>query len=609
MCGIIGYAGSRNAAPLLLQGLRRLEYRGYDSAGVATLTCEGIAHRRAVGKLVNLEALLEKEPLLGTVGIGHNRWATHGKPTVENAHPHTSCNGRVAVVHNGTIENYIELRKELEAEGCTFSSETDTEVVAHLVERALRTGVPSLEDAVAASLTHLRGAYALAIISAEHPGEIVAARLSSALFIGFGAEGVMLSSDEVGFNGSASEVLALEDGEVATLCADGSRRLRGVSAEDMQARITPPSVSLDDIDKGGYPHLMLKEIDEQPDAIRNVLRGRLGTNSIKLGGVEAIKGRLADSRRIYMVACGTSYHAALFGKRLIEGLVRIPVEVALASEFFHEDVLVDKRDSVIGVSQSGSTFDTLRAIELAKKRKALTFGITNRVGSELAQLTGAGIYLHVGPECAVASTKAFTGQATAFALLALRLAYERGYMQDIQPLIRGLAMLPKWVEQALRTRAQIQSIVASISKAQRAIFIGRGYGVPLALEGALKLKEVAYIDAHGYAAGELKHGPLALVEEGTPVVAVALRSKVHTAMLANMEEAKARGAHVIALATQGDYEVPCVADECIELPDIPEELMAIVGAIPLQLLAYEWGVAKGLDVDQPRNLAKSVTVG
>lgn len=612
MCGIIGYTGSRNAAPFLLHGLSRLEYRGYDSAGVATIEESGIVRERILGKPGNLEHVLRRNPLFGTTGIGHNRWATHGKPSQENAHPHISNNGRVAVVHNGTIENHNELRAELEEKGFRMESETDTEVIAHLVEHELRQSNMSLQEAVEAVLVQLRGTYGLAVISADCPGEIVAARLSSPLFLGFGAEGILLSSDEVGFNGSVSGVLALRDGDIATLHANGSYALKGVSYSEMQTRVCPPSVSLDDIDRGGHPHLMLKEILEQPDVTANALRGRVNAHKggVKLGGIERVEERFARSRRIVITACGTSYHAALAGKRLIEGLARIPVEVAFASEFFHEDPILDANDTVVGISQSGATFDTLRALELAKKRGALALGITNRVGSELAELTDAGVYLHVGPECAVASTKAYTGQCAVLTLIALRLAHIRGTSPDrIQPLLEGLELLPEWMAEALKTREQVKKIALTYQASGRAIFIGRGHGSPLALEAALKLKEIAYVDTHGYPAGELKHGPLALIEEGTPVIAIAFRDSLQSAMFANMEEAKSRGARIIALATRGDDAVHAVAHHVVELPDMPAELAAIVGAVPLQLLAYEWGVAKGCDVDQPRNLAKSVTVG
>lgn len=612
MCGIIGYTGRAEAASFLVQGLLQLQYRGYDSAGLATLAPGHIERRRVLGSPEGLVPLLEHTPLMGTTGIGHTRWATHGKASVANAHPHLSQNGRVAVVHNGTIENYSVLRVELEQQGYVFASQTDTEVVAHMVEQELR-GQKSLAAAVAAVLPHLRGTYAFAIISTDSPGEVVVARLSSPLFLGFGQEGVRISSDEIGFGGQVSSILALRDGDVATVRADGSYLLEGASTDEMAGRIFPATLSLEKIDKGEHPFFMMKEICEQPSAVQDTLRGRILPNytGVKLGGIQSMGDKLTHAQRIILLACGTSYHAALIGKQLIEGLARVPVEVAFASEFMHTDPLIDGRDVAIGISQSGATFDTLRAVELAKRRGAVTLGITNRVGSELANITDAGIYLHVGPEIAVASTKAFTGQVTALVLLAVHLASLRGVAKPmrVEPLLRGLDMMVQWMSSALYMQRQIEDIVAAYVNARQVLFIGRGVNAPLALEGALKLKEVAYVNAHAHPAGELKHGHLSLVEEGTPVIAIAPKDALQEAMCTAVEEAKSRGAHIILLGTQGDARAAALAHHHVGLPEVPMELFPILGAIPLQLLAHAWGVAKGCNVDRPRNLAKSVTVG
>lgn len=612
MCGIIGYTGLAEATPFLVQGLLQLQYRGYDSAGLATLAPAHIERRRVLGSPEGLVPLLGQKPLVGTTGIGHTRWATHGKASVANAHPHLSQNGRIAVVHNGTIENYSALRVELQYQGYVFASQTDTEVVAHMVEQELRSQ-KSLAAAVAAVLPRLRGTYALAVISVDSPGEIVVARLSSPLLLGFGQGGVLISSDEVGFSGHVSSVLALRDGDIATVRADGSYLLEGVSADAMAERISPATISLEEIGKGAHSCFMMKEICEQPGAMQDTLRGRIlpDYTGVKLGGVDKVAGRLTHTQRIIFLACGTSYHAALVGKQLIEGLARIPVEVAFASEFMHTDPLIDSQDVAIGISQSGATFDTLRAMELAKRCGALTLGITNRVGSELASMTDAGIYLHVGPEIAVASTKAFTGQVAVLTLLAVHLASLRGVAKPMQvePLLRGLDMMMQWMSSALYMHKQIEDIVAAYVNARQVLFIGRGVNAPLALEGALKLKEVAYVNAHAHPAGELKHGPLSLIEEGTPVIAIAPQDALQEAMFSAIEEAKARGAHIILLGTQGDARAEALSHHYIGLPKVPMELFPILGALPLQLLAYAWGVAKGCNVDRPRNLAKSVTVG
>lgn len=609
MCGIIGYIGEQKAAPLLIEGLKRLEYRGYDSAGIAVvgspdgLDILTVNRVRSVGKVENLSAALSGVSVDGTLGIGHTRWATHGGPSQRNAHPHWSSDSMVAVVHNGIIENHEALRAELEKQYCVFESETDTEVLPHLIRRELKNGV-SLEKAVASALAQVEGAYAIAVVSAEHPDEIVAACNSSPLVVGIGEKELYLASDELAFGGKVSAVAHLKDGEVVVLKRNGSYTFRGIPPAEVKTRLEKPGVA-DEINKGGHAHYMYKEILEQPQAMRNVLAGRLREGSpVTFGGFTPdIEGRLQDARRITLVGCGTSLFAAMAGKAFIERLSGVVCEAEQAAEFYYRDPAITSGDVVIGISQSGETADTLHAMALTRERHALCLGVTNRVGSALSKRVRAGIYLHAGPEVAVASTKAFTAQAAALMLLAVHLAELQ--KRPVPDALAGqLLRLPHLMADTLQKEDEIKRIAHQCKDAKRMIVIGRGYGLPLALEAALKIREVAYIDAHGLSASELKHGTLALVEPGVPVVAVmpastrglrrggpqgALRDK----MLSNLEEVKARGGRVIAL----------------EPPEgLQDELVPIVLAPLVQLLAYHLGVARGVDVDQPRNLAKSVTV-
>lgn len=611
MCGIIGYIGEQDAAPILLEGLRILKYRGYDSAGIALLEEGAINRWRVEGKPDKLVELLSEINPKGSCGIGHNRWATHGRPSVENAHPHLSEDGRIAVVHNGTIENFTTLRAILEKEGYRFSSETDTEVLPHLIDRELQHGALNLEDAVERALAYVDGAYGIAVIAADFPGEIVAASLYSPIVIGLGTGELLLASDETALAGHVGSVLRLGNGEIITLHANGAYAFRG-SREDVTARIERISVFPESIDHRGYEHMMLKEIHEQPEALANTLRGRLNVEQgiVKLGGLESkVERRLADSRRIVIVACGTALYAGMVGKLLIERFARIPVEVLHASEFQYQNPVVGFQDVVIGISQSGETADTVRAITLADELGALCLGVTNRTGTLLPRVTHAGVFLQAGPEHAVASTKAFTAQVVILALIAIRIAVARGMNSErVEALIQALGTVPSLLAQSLEAESQVMEIAKEYQHAQRAIFIGRRFGLPIALEGALKLAEISYIDALGFPAGELKHGWIALLEEGVPVFCVARQDDLQGKMLSNMEEVASRGGHVIALATEGDERPHSVARHVISLPHAPEELTPIVCAPVMQLLAYHMGVLRGTDVDNPRNLAKAVTV-
>ncbi len=615
MCGIVGYIGKSQALPVLVGALKLLAYRGYDSAGIATIHAGALRVCKTSGKIAALEHALVSDMFLGTVGIGHTRWATHGKPTEVNAHPHVSMSGRIAVVHNGTIENFASLRGGLERDEFVFVSDTDTEVLPHLIERELR-NADSLENAVTAALSYVEGAYAIAVISADHPNTIVVARNSSPLVVGFKEAGeFFLASDENAIAEHVRSVMRLNDGEVVSLCFDSVLpEIRGCSAAETTARLEKTSVSPEVVGCGRFAHYMQKEILEQPRAIADALRGRLRADDglIKLGGIDPHVGRICGARRIIIAACGTSYYAALAGKMLIERLARLPVEVVLASEFQYSDPILDHRDVLIAISQSGETADTLRAVELGKKRGALCLGITNKVGSAIARAVDAGSYLKVGPEYAVASTKAFTSQVTVLLLIALRLAIANGggSSDHVAKLMHALEQLPALVGETLLVADKILELAEMYADAGRIILIGRGFSVPLIYEGALKLKEIAYIDAMGYAAGELKHGPLALVESRIPIIAIVESGELLHKMLSNMQEVKARGGHVIAFAVGGEAAEAArrVAMRVIELPDVPEELIPIVCAPVLQLLAYHVGVLRGNDVDQPRNLAKSVTV-
>ncbi len=593
MCGIIGYIGEKQAAPILIEGLKALEYRGYDSAGFAAIAHVDSGTRLSVYKTAGKVAGLERyHNAPGTIAIGHTRWATHGEPTWENAHPHRS--GDVAVVHNGIIENHAELRRDLQSQGCVFRSDTDTEVLPHLIVREQKVDESiSLEAAVARALARVEGAYAIAVVSEESPNLLVVACKSSPLVIGIGEQELYVASDELALAGKVSGVVAVHDGAIVTLRRNGSYTFLGAKRPH-QSLVEKPAVVVE-VSKGAHAHYMHKEIFEQPQAMRNVLAGRLHEEGpVTLGGLAGgLEGRMGDARRIVLAACGTSLFAAMAGKPLFERWAGMLCDAEQAAEFAYREPILSSRDVVIGISQSGETADTLKAIALAKERRALTFGITNRVNSALAKRAGAGMYLHAGPEVAVASTKAFTSQVAALALLALRLAQVRGRTIDPK-IVRALQLLPQLVEDALAQEPHMRAVAEQHKDARRMIIIGRGSCVPLAMEAALKIREVAYIDAHGLSSAELKHGTLALVERGTPVVALMPSEKEALGkMRSSLEEVKARGGEVIPL------EAPSY---------MQDELLPILLAPSVQLLAYHLGVARGIDVDRPRNLAKSVTV-
>ncbi|AKU92141.1 glutamine--fructose-6-phosphate transaminase (isomerizing) [Vulgatibacter incomptus] len=609
MCGIVGYVGSKEAATLLVEGLRKLEYRGYDSAGVAVLSSNGLEIARAKGKLANLDALLARSPISGTTGIGHTRWATHGKPSDENAHPHRF--EKVAVVHNGIIENHIALRDELRAAGHEFASETDTEIFAHLIARELAAGAASLGDAVRSSLESVRGAYALVVTSEDHPSEIVAAKNASPMVLGLGEGENFVASDVPALLSHTRQVIFLEEGEVAEISADRIRLTDLAGKEKTRAaqRIDWSPVMAE---KGGHKHFMHKEIHEQPRALADTLRGRFSEDEgdTLVGEVDLDRRTLETVRRITILACGTSWHAGLVGKQLIERLARIPVEVDLASEFRYREPVVDGSVLALAISQSGETIDTLAALREAKRLGARTMAVCNVLGSAIAREADDVLYTHAGPEIGVASTKAFTTQLTALALLAIRLGRLTGHL-DAEAGRRWLAALrelPTKVEKALEGEAKVVEVAHAILQARDVLFLGRGPQAPVALEGALKLKEISYIHAEGYAAGEMKHGPIALIETDLPVVVIATKDATYEKTIGNIEEVRARGGKVVAIVTEGDTHVRSIADHVIEVPDCVPLLMPVVTSIPLQLLAYHVADLRGTDVDQPRNLAKSVTV-
>jgi glucosamine--fructose-6-phosphate aminotransferase (isomerizing) len=612
MCGIIGYIGESPAEPILLETIKRLEYRGYDSAGMAVITDDGEPHvRKTLGKIKNLEDLLQADPLpSGRIGIVHTRWATHGNPSVPNAHPHLSSDGRVAVVHNGTLEDFDVLRQELIKDGYTFASQTDTEVLPNLIARQLARGDNSLEDAVAHALALVDGAYGIAVVC-RHTREVVAARKSSPLCVGLNGTSIFVASDQVALAGFASHFIPMEDGDIVTI-SNGKHRFRP-SEGDQERPQQVLDVKPEDLGKGIHAHRMIKEILDQPAAIRTTLAGRLKDGVVKLGGLsEDVEQRIASAKRIILVACGTSLYASLAGKLLIESLARIPTEAVHASEFIYGEPILDPSTVVIGVSQSGETADTLQAVKLARHENALTIAINNRVGSALASEvgTGHGIYLHAGAEMAVASTKAFSAQVTVLALLALRLAQLRklGDQARLSSIIDALERLPSLIEESLRLDEQLKDLAHEYRKAERIFCLGRGFAVPLAYEGALKIKEISYISAEGYPGGELKHGPLALIENGVPVFAIVSADEHGKKMISNIEEVAARGGDVIAI-TSGNVTIrPGLVKHVVKLPAAPQELLPVVGAPVFQLLSYYIGLEKKNDVDFPRNLAKSVTV-
>jgi len=611
MCGIVAYIGHQQAYPIVLKGLKRLEYRGYDSAGVALLDTDLNVYKKA-GKVASLEEYAADRNLTATVGIGHTRWATHGAPNDVNAHPHKSGNGRLAIIHNGIIENYDSLKKELIKRGHIFESDTDTEVLIHLIEEIITKDNVSLEDAVRYSLNEVIGAYAIVIIDKENPNKLIAARNSSPLVIGIGTDEFFVASDATPIIEFTKNVIYLDDEQVAILERGQEVKIVDIANKEITPTIQELEMNLEAIEKGGYEHFMLKEIYEQPQSIRASMLGRLNsiTGQITLGGVEEFESKFINAERIIFVACGTSWHSALVGEYMIEDLARIPVEVEYASEFRYRNPIISEKDIVIAISQSGETADTLAALELAKEKGATIYGICNVVGSSIARATDAGSYTHAGPEIGVASTKAFTAQITILALMALTLAQKKGSITKTryQELTNQLNNIPKLVEKVLESNEQIKYIAEQYKDAANFLYLGRGYNFPVALEGALKLKEISYIHAEGYPAAEMKHGPIALIDENMPVVAIATKVANYQKVVSNIQEVKARNANIIGIVTEGDESVREMCEHVIEIPETDEFLDPLISVIPLQLLSYHIAVMRGCDVDQPRNLAKSVTV-
>ena len=611
MCGIVGYVGPRSPVEVIVEGLRRLEYRGYDSAGIAVVRDGQLLRRRSAGKLRNLEGSLRADPLVGRWGVGHTRWATHGRPSEENAHPHQDGAGRLVVVHNGIIENYLELKARLQAQGSHFATQTDTEVVAHLVASHYH---GSLEAALRRALAEIRGMYALVLLHCDEPELLVAARQGPPLVIGLAEGEHFVASDIPALLPYTRDFLFLEDGDLAVV-TPSSVRLSDLSGRPLERK--PQHISWDPVqaEKGGYRHFMLKEIHEQPRAVRDTLLGRVGLDdgTVHLEELGPAAAKLREAERVTLLACGTSWHAAQVGKFLIEEVARIPTEVDYGSEYRYRTPLVDKRSLAVAISQSGETADTLAAFREAKRRGALPIAVCNVQGSALTREAEGALLTHAGPEIGVASTKAFTAQLVALTLLALHLGRLRGTlsMDESRLRLEGLARIPQLMEQALQGEAAIEELSRSLMQARDFLYLGRGINYPIALEGALKLKEISYVHAEGYPAGEMKHGPIALIDEHLPIVAIAVQGRAYEKILSNIQEAKARGGRVIAVASEGDTKLPAIlepADRVIEVPACDELLSPLLAVIPLQLLAYHIGVRAGRDVDQPRNLAKSVTV-
>lgn len=616
MCGIVAYIGEKQAYPIIINGLKRLEYRGYDSAGIALLNKEnGLNIYKRKGKVANLEEYAGKEDLSGTIGIGHTRWATHGEPNDVNAHPHFSENKDIALIHNGIIENYDVLKQGLINAGYTFRSETDTEVLVHLIDDIHKKTDVSLAESVRLALEQVVGAYAIVVLAKDNPDQLVAARKSSPLVVGIGTEGdFYLASDASPIVEYTKNVVYLNDEEIAILDrTDGLKVYNIESSEEKIPYIQQLELQLEALEKGGYEHFMLKEIHEQPRSIRDCFRGRLNVAEgwVALGGIKDYENKLVNAPRIIMVACGTSWHACTVGEYLIEDLARINVEVEYASEFRYRNPIINENDIVIALSQSGETADTLAALHLAKSKGATILGICNVVGSSIARVTDAGSYTHAGPEIGVASTKAFTAQVTVLTLLALRLAHKKGTISEsyYRTLLAELEAIPDKVQRVLETSDKlIQDISAIYSNATNALYLGRGNCFPVALEGALKLKEISYIHAEGYPAAEMKHGPIALIDEEMPVFVIATQGPSYEKVVSNIQEVKARKGKVIAIVTEGDVQVKEMADQVIEIPHTDEHLVPLLATIPLQLLSYYIAIMRGCNVDQPRNLAKSVTV-
>ena len=610
MCGIVAYVGPRQAYPIILKGLKRLEYRGYDSAGVALLN-HGLHVYRKKGKVADLEESLIGKDLGGSIGIGHTRWATHGEPSDRNSHPHTSSNGKLAMVHNGIIENYALLKQELLKKGYTFSSDTDTEVLLKFIEDIQQGNGCSLEEAVRIALKRVVGAYVILLVDQDNPDTLIAARKGSPLVIGIGKGEHFLASDASPIVEYTKEVVYVNDYEVAIIRPD-ELILKNLGNERQTPFITKLDIELAAIEKGGFDHFMIKEIHEQPHTIQDCLRGRLDAEAatITMAGVQNYLPQLVDARRIIVVACGTSWHAGLVAEYVFEELCRIPVEVEYASEFRYRNPIILPGDVILAISQSGETADTLVAIEKAKEQGAIIFGIVNVVGSSIARISHGGAYTHAGPEIGVASTKAFTAQLAVLTMMALKVAMAKGTIdaKRYQHLIDELAAVPEKVSEILKHAESIWAIAEKYKDARDFLYLGRGYNFPVALEGALKLKEISYIHAEGYPAAEMKHGPIALVDDKLPVVFVATKDAYHEKIVSNIQEIKARKGMVLAITSEGDTTIPSMADDVFAVPEADEIVAPMLSVIPLQLLSYYVGVAKGLDVDKPRNLAKSVTV-
>jgi len=613
MCGIVAYIGKKEAFPIVLKGLKRLEYRGYDSAGVALLHDGKLNIYKRAGKVSVLEDYAAQFDVKGNAGIGHTRWATHGLPNDVNAHPHYSMDGSITLIHNGIIENYDILKKELINEGFTFRSETDTEVLVHLVDHISKKEGVWFGEALRIALNHVVGAYAIVAISKNFPNRLVAARKSSPLVVGMGTEGdFYLASDATPIVEYTKDVVYLDDEEIAVIDLETGFKLYNIKDQQKTPYIQKLELELEALEKSGYEHFMLKEIHEQPRSIHDCFRGRLNATDgwVSLGGVRAYEQKMIQANRLIFVACGTSWHAGLVGEYLIEDLARINVEVEYASEFRYRNPILTENDVVIAISQSGETADTLAAIELAKSKGATVLGICNVVGSSISRATHAGSYTHAGPEIGVASTKAFTAQVTILTLMALSLGRKKGTISewDFQRLLTELETLPELVKKVLATNAHIEKIAAKYKDANNALYLGRGNLFPVALEGALKLKEISYIHAEGYPAAEMKHGPIALIDENMPVFVIATKGNSYEKVVSNIQEVKARKGKIIAIVTEGDEQVEGMADDVIAIPEVNDHLAPLVATVPLQLLSYHIAVMRGCNVDQPRNLAKSVTV-
>ena len=613
MCGIVGYIGRKEAYPVLIKGLRRLEYRGYDSAGVALINKEGNLNvYKTKGKVDNLTEYCSDKDVTGSVGIAHTRWATHGEPSSRNAHPHYSQSHNLAIIHNGIIENYADIKQKLVEKGVSFQSDTDTEVLVQLVEYIMVKKQLSLLEAVQVALYQVIGAYAIAIVDKRDPNQIIAARKQSPLVVGIGDGEFFLGSDASPIIEYTDKVVYLEDGNIAVLRPGEELKVVSILGEEQALAIKTVDIDLGQIEKGGYAHFMLKEIFEQPECLTNCMRGRINVenNHVTLSALIDFRRQMLAAKRVVIVACGTSWHAGLIGKQLIESYCRIPCEVEYASEFRYRNPVVGKGDVVIAISQSGETADTLAAVQLAKERGAFIYGVCNAIGSSIPRATDTGTYIHVGPEIGVASTKAFTGQVTVLTMIALAMGEAKGTISRDEYLrvVTGLAEIPDKIREVLKTNDKVADLARTFTYAHNFLYLGRGYSYPVALEGALKLKEISYIHAEGYPAAEMKHGPIALIDSDMPVVVIATHNAMYEKVLSNIQEIKARQGRVIALVTKGDDTISRIADEVIELPDVQECLEPLVATIPLQLLAYHVAVCKGKNVDQPRNLAKSVTV-